>query len=202
MTANFQLLHGILIVAQHYFVIGLLYHWFYLSSFRDPSFWNTSENRSEPSPSRCRYSPWTLLSSHSGLVMSCQEWLQLFLQGLVGGSVGQHPFLHCRKFTLLTPVSPPWLLISSFSTKVHPGRKSCQWHPPSLAQEAQGSFLPFPPHDDSCVSSRTLPAQAPICFPLVSSIHPATQTGQGRAVFSCSSCQPAQQCHSLCRGTA
>lgn len=77
---------------------------------------------------------------------------------------------------------------------------------PFLAQKAQGSFLLFSPHDDSCVSSRTLctagePAQAPIHFPLVSSIHPATQTGQGRAVFSCSSCQPAQQCHSLCRGT-
>lgn len=74
------------------------------------------------------------------------------------------------------------------------------WH-----RKHRAAFFPshhmMPPvfHQGPCARQAKQPK---LHFPLVSSIHPATQTGHGKAAFSCSSCWPAQQCHSLCRGTA
>ena len=75
MTANFLSLHRVLTVAQHFFVIVwfvilLSLYSIYLHLPWDPSFWNTSENRSEPNPTQCSYSLWTPLSSHSRLIMT------------------------------------------------------------------------------------------------------------------------------------
>lgn len=58
---------------------------------QDPSFWNTSENRSKPNPSQCSYSLWTLLSSHSRLLMS--RVAAIAPTGFVGGFVGDNSII-------------------------------------------------------------------------------------------------------------
>lgn len=205
MTANSQPLHRVLSVAQHFFVIGLFYHLFHLSSSRDPSFWNTWENRSEPSPSQYSYSPWTLLSSQSGLVTS--GVVAIVPTGFVGGSVEDNSILsyttgnshhkcvyHCPDSSFPPPAQKC----------IQAGRAVSDHHTlPFWHRKQRAAFFPF--HHMMTpvfhpVSGK--PVQVPLRFPLASSTHPAKQTGQGKAVFSCSTSQPAQQGHSPCRGTA